>query len=133
MIDNITGAPSLDEAVSIGGVTYTLKCGTSAAYQISVMGVEPADIFLMPDRDRRITSFAHILKLFRACIAHNFIVRKESIPTTEELAMMLEGSPPELLQEISEKTLKTVFPKLMALTQTVRLQESAPAAEPKLN
>lgn len=134
MIDQTSGAPSAeDPSVTIGGVKYSLRVGTLAGYELSEMNIEPGSIFTVSDRDRRVTSFAHILKLFRALIAHNFVARHQPVPTPQELAMMLDGAPSELLSEISEKTLAVMFPKLAALTKTVRLQETAPTSEPLPN
>ena len=132
MVDTVTGAPiGAQEAptVTFGGVTYTMQVGTLCAYELSLMNVEPAEIFLATERDRKVTSLAHILKLFRATIAHNFVTKKKPVPSPEELALMLDGEPREVFTEISEKTLELIFPKLAALAKTVRLQEPAPTQE----
>lgn len=139
MIDKITGAPigaQEDSAISFGGVRYTMQVGTLCAYELSLMGIDPADMFTAgTERDRRVTSFAHVLRLFRATIAHNFVQRKQAVPSPEELALMLEGEPRDLFTEITNKTLELLFPKLMALTRsTVKLQEPAPpTSEPLPN
>lgn len=128
MIDPVNGAPRAEEeSVTIGGVNYTMRCGVTCAYLLSEMGIEAASIFTVSERDRRVTSFSHVIKLFRATIAHHWIGKKQEPPSALELTSMLEGSPQELLTEITQKTLRVIFPNLMALTEEIKLRESAPA------
>ena len=132
MVDTVTGAPigaQEPPSVTFGGIRYTMQVGTLCAYELSLMNVEPTEIFLASDRDRKVTSLAHILRLFRATIAHNFVQKHQPVPSPEELALMLDGEPREVFSEISEKTLNIIFPKLAALAKTVKLQETAPMPE----
>lgn len=130
------GAPVAkpDPSVSFGGKTYTMRVGTLCAYLLSEMKVDAGAIWAVSDRERRITSFAHIIQLFRATIAHNFTAAKAPVPSAEELALMLDNEPSELFADITSKTLNLVYPNLMALANQVRLQEPEPAtADPKPN
>ena len=134
MIDPQTGAPAPEEPkVVIGGATLTMRAGLLSAYEMSAANVDPMGIFAMSDQKRGIASFAHIMQLFRTVIAHNYVTQRLPVPSVEELVCAIEAEPEEkrakLVEEISQKTLEVCYPKLWALTRTMKLRESAPAGQ----
>ncbi len=127
-IDGITKAPATDTpSVTISGVAYQMKIGMLAHYELSMMRLEPASIWFVSESEQKVASFAHVLRLFRASIAHNFVMVGKPVPSPEQMALMLDGESSEKLGEITNKVIALFFPKIAALTQTVKLQESAPA------
>lgn len=134
MVDPNTLAPGEPVTITVAGATYSMRNGMLAQYELSAMRLDPSSIFFATDAERMTASLAHVLRLFRAAIAHNFTLKKQAVPTSEELALMLDGETPEKMQEISEKTLALFFPKLMALTTEMKLREAAPKdGAPALN
>lgn len=121
--------------VTIGGETFTLKYGFLAEYKISEWGLEIGTVLkcLSPtNTDPRRVSY--IFQLFAACVAHNFIDRKEPAPSPEEWAGRIEKAEPDdakralALQQIGAGVVAAIVKRLPVPNPT----QGTPANDPGL-
>lgn len=132
MPDPISGAPEdpREDSLKIDGVVYRMYIGSVALYELSLMGIDLMDVFTISDKERRVTSYSFVLRLFRALTANHFVAKNEPVPSSEQWALRLEGADKNLIEEISRKTLTLIYPKVMARATKMELKEPAPMSEP---
>lgn len=81
--------------VTLGGRSYTAKCGMLSSYELSKAGTDPSDALNLIRDNQNPKNLARIVDVWRACTAHEFklAIPPQEIPTVEWWISVIENEP----------------------------------------
>ena len=118
--------------VTLGGRSYTVKAGMLANYELSKVGIDPADALNLIRNANDPKNFARVIDAWRACTAHEFVLAnpKQEIPSAESWIATIEADPANKLAEIATAVGRAIVKWLLAQQQTAAaVPAETPAAE----